>query len=158
MTSKDFYKYVISKSTPILLGLLFLPGCIWIIMFYEENAGYFFHYIFICISIILIFEVISTFIRTLFILHRRKITDKNRIRLYLFYIPYLPSIIGCTIYTLCLLKTKTVYHRSLMLFIYAFNSTLNFIFSMILNTKLDIFRFISDEPEKEANEERIENK
>ena len=155
MTSKKFYTYVISKSKPIYLFLLFLPSCICLKVFYEVSLSYYLHFTCICISYIFIFEIISTFIRTIFILQKRKITDKARIRLYLFYIPYLPSIVGTIIYSLCLIKTKTLYYRSLILFIYAITSTLNYGFSMFLNTKLNIFRFISDDIEKDSNEEKV---
>ena len=158
MTSKKFYKYVLSKFTLLLFFLLFLPSWISLVIFPERYPGFLPHYTCICIANIFILEIIDSFIRTIFIIHRYKITDKARIRLYLFYIPYLPSLIGCTIYTLCLIITKTPHNRSFILYIYAINSTLMYILSMFLNTKLDIFRFISDEPEKEANEERIENK
>lgn len=158
MTSKKFYTYVISKWTPLLFVLLFLPGWVYMQLFKEIYIYMIAHYTWICIALIFIIEIFATFIKTLFILQKRKITDKARIRLYLFLIPYLPPIIGCLLYSLYLLHFKNLdpnSSRRFIVYIYAITSTLNYGFSMFLNTKLNIFRFISDDIEKDSNEEKV---
>ncbi len=145
MTGKLFYKSILSKLMPILLTLLFLPGVPSMKFLEEMPLNVILLYIGLAISIILLVEIIISFFRTLRILHKYQVKDEKRAKLYLIAIPYFPALFDSLLFSFFLITHKSPYYKCLIVYISAIISTVNFLFSMILNLKLNIFSIIFEE-------------
>lgn len=144
MTSKLFYKSILSKTTPILLTLIFLPGGLYAI-FVDETPYVIVNYIGLTISIILIVEIVISFFRTLRVLHKYQVKDEKRAKLYLKHIPYFPTLFTNLLFSFFLITYKSTNYKCLIVYISAMIATINFLFSIILNLKLNIFSIIFEE-------------
>ena len=144
MTSKLFYKSILSKTTPILLTLIFLPGGLYAI-FVDETPYVIVNYIGLTISIILIVEIVISFFRTLRVLHKYQVKDEKRAKLYLKHIPYFPTLFTNLLFSFFLITYKSPNYKCLIVYISAMIATINFLFSIILNLKLNIFSIIFEE-------------
>lgn len=143
MTSKLFYKSILSKTIPIILALYFLLNGLYL-KFVDEimplNV-----YIGLTISIVLLVEIIISFFRTLRVLHKYQVKDEKRAKLYLKYIPYFPTLFTTLLFSFLLTMDKSPNYRCLIVYISAIIATINFLFSIILNLKLNIFSIIFEE-------------
>jgi uncharacterized membrane protein len=88
MTSKLYYKSILSKIIPVALSLIFLMGGIFLIFVDKVPMNIIINYAGVSFSIILLIEIIVSFFITLQIFHKYQIRDKKRAKLYLVYIPY----------------------------------------------------------------------
>ena len=148
MTSKLYYKSILSKIIPVALSLIFLMGGIFLIFVDKMPMNIIINYAGVSFSIILLIEIIVSFFITLQILHKYQIRDKKRAKLYLVYIPYFPALFVNLIFSFFLIMYKNQNYKYLIVFVSAIISTVNFCFSVILNKKLNIYHVISEEENK----------
>ena len=146
MTSKMFYKSVLSKITPIGAFLIFFFVGLYYKFVDGMNSNFIMIYSLLSIALITLLELLVSFFRTIPFVKKVESQNKRRAVLYLLYIPYLPSIIAIVIFSLCSSSFSIKNLRITFVFIFSIISSINYIFSIILNCKLNIFYLIPSSP------------
>ncbi len=146
MTNKRFYKCVLSKIIPFMFFIIFFFNGLYVLLKYKPNFRLMIEYCFFSISMILIIEIITSFFITISLLNKAQIENKQRVRFYLLIIPYIPSIISTFLYIFLLYLTKEITnYKRIFIICFGLTSSINFLFSMILNSRLKIFDLINDD-------------
>lgn len=155
MKPNDFYKKILSIKVPVLM----LGFGVWFFLYsiIIKNAETFFltQFVYVYISLIIIAELLIAFFKIKRFLKKKKINSEKKVKFNLLVLPFLPSIIGTFVYSLIkIMEFGVLYKRE---FIKTLGITLfiNFVFSVIYNSKIQLFDNIKDDDSEICYENNI---
>ena len=141
------YACLLSKKIPVFA---FFIGCLYFFYFLygeKESFRFLINFIATYIGIVIIIEMFFSYVRTFSLV--KHVKEKKALKKVIFYLqvlPYVPALLGSLI--VCLFKIwfeGNIYYRD-VIYILAGTQLINFISSIVVNTRIKISSFI-DKPD-----------
>ncbi|ULQ59122.1 hypothetical protein K7I13_11500 [Brucepastera parasyntrophica] len=147
MKSSNMYACLLSKKIPVFA--FSSAACIFLFFIWGEGIfSFLINFIGVYIGIVIIIEIFFSYVRTFSLVkHVKDEKALKKVRFYLQVLPYVPAFFGSLV--ICLFKIwfeGNIYYRD-VIYILAGTQLVNFISSIVVNTRIRISSFI-DKPDE----------